>query len=226
MKYADFEYVMSAERMQKYLSAYGGNTRNAMTLYRKNLHLSQDMFTVVSCFEVAMRNAIDRVMKAHWGNDWLRDSVQPGGIFDTQNTLGTKKIIQKAYQRLLNEGNYSHSKLLAELEFGVWKYMFAPHEFRASGRILLRAFPNRPRSSAAMQYNHTYVFNELDKVNKLRNRIAHHEPICFDIATNQPNASYVVNEYHKISILFAWMNIDSQALLYGLDHVMSICRKL
>ena len=52
-------------------------------------------------------------------------------------------------------------------------------QYRATGQCLLRAFPNKPRSSVAVQYNNAYIFNELDKVNSLRNRIAHHEPICF-----------------------------------------------
>ena len=41
MKYTDFEDIMSAERMGKYLDACNGDTNKAMTLYRNNLHLSQ-----------------------------------------------------------------------------------------------------------------------------------------------------------------------------------------
>ncbi len=33
--------------------ACGGNTIKAMTLYRYNLKLSQELLTVISCFEVA-----------------------------------------------------------------------------------------------------------------------------------------------------------------------------
>ena len=46
--------------MERYVTACGGDTRKAMTLYRYNLQVSQEMFTIVSCFEVALRNAIDR----------------------------------------------------------------------------------------------------------------------------------------------------------------------
>ena len=53
MKYAEFESIISPERMRKYNVACGGNTAKAMTLYRYNLRLSQEMFVVVSCFEVA-----------------------------------------------------------------------------------------------------------------------------------------------------------------------------
>ena len=41
--------------MERYLTACGGDTRKAMTLYRYNLQISQEMFTIVSCFEVALR---------------------------------------------------------------------------------------------------------------------------------------------------------------------------
>lgn len=37
-----------------------------MTLYRLNLRLSQEMFTIVSCLEVALRNAIDSIILATW----------------------------------------------------------------------------------------------------------------------------------------------------------------
>ena len=55
MRYNEFEDIFSAKRMQKYVLACGGDTRRAMTLYRYNLKLSQEMFTLISCFEVALR---------------------------------------------------------------------------------------------------------------------------------------------------------------------------
>ena len=135
-------------------------------------------------------------------------------------------LVEKACNRLDRQGIYSHSKLIAEMEFGVWKYMYSSLQYRATGQCLLRAFPNKPRSSAAVQYNNAYIFNELDKVNSLRNRIAHHEPICFRLHASEIDTSYIVNEYQKIQTLFSWMGIDSRAMLYGLDHVQSVCAKI
>ena len=86
MKYLDFERILSSQRMQRYLSAVNNNTRKAMTLYRYNLRLSKEMFTIVSCFEVALRNAINSRLTLSLGNDWLRDSRQPGGIFTSGKT--------------------------------------------------------------------------------------------------------------------------------------------
>lgn len=197
-----------------------------MTLYRLNLNLSQETFTLLSCFEVALRNAIDRQLVAKFGPDWLRDSVLPGGIFDINSCKDSAKIIRKAYDRLNRNGEYSHQKLLAEMEFGVWKYMFANPQYRATGRLLLNVFPEKPRSSSEIQYNQAYIFNTLDGVNILRNRIAHHEPICF--ARKQPiiDTSYIRNAYKTIYMLFQWMGIDAHSLLYGLDHVQQSCDKI
>lgn len=81
MKYADFEHVISPERMRRYLIACHNDSRKAMTLYRYNLKLSQEMFTIISYFEVVLRNKIDCEMRCQFGHNWLRDSILQGGIF-------------------------------------------------------------------------------------------------------------------------------------------------
>ena len=226
MKFNEFQAIISIERLQRYLSACGGNTKKTMTLYRLNLNLSQEVFTLLSCFEVAIRNSIDAFMISHFGNDWLRDAVMPGGIFDIPSCRDSANIIRKAYTRLLRNNSYTHSKLLAEMEFGVWKYMFANPQYGATGRALLSIFPNKPRSTAKCQYNNTYMFNELDGINILRNRIAHHEPICFALHQPTIGTSYILNAYQRLHTLFLWMGIDSHSLLYGLDHVQQVCKKI
>jgi hypothetical protein len=118
---------------------------------------------------------------------------------------------------------YTHSKLVAELGFGFWRYMFASHQFNATGRTLLRIFPAKPTSTPAIQYNHTYVFNQLMQLNDIRNRIAHHEPICFTPGHPAKDTQYVRQHYTLILQLFQWMSIDVAALLYGLDHINSVC---
>ena len=93
--------------MRKYNVVCGGNKAKAMTLYRHNLRLSQEMFVVVSCFEVALRNRIDAVMTTHLGNDWLRDLILPGGAWYNDRRLEkTRKIIENAYNGLVKNGTY------------------------------------------------------------------------------------------------------------------------
>lgn len=226
MRYNDFQYILSAARTNRYLAACGMDTRKAMTLYRLNLNLSQEVFALLCCFEVAIRNAIDRILTDTLGIDWLRDAILPGGVFDVPGCRDSALIIQKAYRRLLRNHAYSHEKLLAEMEFGIWKYMFANPQYRVMGRTLLAIFPCKPLSSAEVQYNNSYIFNELDGINILRNRIAHHEPICFAKQKSDIDTTYICNLYQRILTLFSWMGIDSHSLLYGLDHVKQVCTRI
>ena len=226
MRYKDFEQIISGERMSRYVAACGGDTRKAMTLYRYNIELSLSVFAIIGYFEVALRNAIDKQLTVNLGSEWLKDSVMANGIFTNPILAKTQSIILFAYNKLQRNAAYSHTKLLAEMEFGIWKYMFSPLQYRMTGRNLLQVFPNRPRSSAQAQYNPSYIFNELDKINTLRNRIAHHEPICFPMQSNIIYTDYILNEYHKMMVLLQWMGIDHNKFLYGLDHVQQVCAKI
>ncbi len=199
MKYNDFANIMTPARMNRYLVACGNNSRKAMTLYRKNLQLSQEMFTVISCFEIALRNAIDKQCTLSLGNDWLRIGADNGGIFDNRNCYQTKQNINDAIRKL---HVYSHHKLVAELGFGFWRFMFAQHQFNATSRILLRVFPSKPTSTPTLQYNHTYIFNQLAKLNDIRNRIAHHEPICFVAGQPIKDTTYTRQHYNLALQLF------------------------
>ena len=98
-------------------------------------------------------------------------------------------------------------------------------QYRLSGRILLRIFPNKPKSSQSLRFDNTYVFGELDYINNLRNRIAHHEPMCF----GNPvciDTFYAKNRYNRIMELFRWMDIDGASLLYGLEHISNACEQI
>lgn len=104
MKFADFQNILSPERLNRYVAACDNDTRKAMSLYRLNLHLSQEVFTLLSCFEVALRNAIDRELTSRFGENWLRDSVLAGGIFDIASCRDSARIIIKAFNRLNRNG--------------------------------------------------------------------------------------------------------------------------
>jgi hypothetical protein len=223
MRYSDFESIMTPARMNRYLMACGGNSRKAMTLYRKNLQLTQELFTVISCFEVALRNAIDTKCVSTFGNDWLRDGAIVGGMFDNGKCRMTSKNINEAMGKL---NNYTHFKLVAELGFGFWRFMFAQNQFNATNRILLKVFPSKLISTPALQYNNTYIFNQLAKLNDIRNRMAHHEPICFLPGQPVKSTTYARQHYNMILQLFQWMQIDESALLYGLDHINTVCNEI
>ena len=224
MRYLDFANILSTARMNRYLTACNGSTRKAMTLYRKNLQLSQELFTIVSCFEVALRNAIDKHYLSKLGNEWIRNAVRPGGTFNNVRCRVSYQTIAEEVRKLKSQ--YTHPKLVAALGFGFWRYLYSPHQYRAGGQTLLGVFSSRPTSTPTLQYNATYIFNELQRINSLRNRIAHHEPICFAPGQALIDTTYVRQHYNLILQLFQWMSIDESALLYGLDHIVVVCNEI
>lgn len=215
---------MSASRMSRYITACGGDSKKAMTLYRYNLRLSQELFTIISCFEVSLRNAIDQHYTTLHGNDWLRDAANAGGIFDNNHCRVTAGFIRSALT--IFGPYYTHAKVVAKMDFGFWRYMFAQPQYRAGGQTLLQIFPAKPTSTATIQYNQSFIFNELAKVNDIRNRIAHHEPICFQPGHSVIGTTYARQHYALILQLFQWMSINESALLYGLDHINTVCDQI
>ena len=63
-------------------------------------------------------------------------------------------------------------------------------------------------------------------MNRIRNRIAHHEPVCFRHDLDQISTAHLLSVYDKVTTLFSWMGIDSKSLLYGMDHVKAVCQEI
>lgn len=107
MKYTEFEKIISEKRLRRYLQACKGDTRKAMTLYRYNIYLSEDMLAIICHFEVALRNAIDNHLTPILGNDWIRNSVMQDGVFTLPVLHSTRDIIylQQYYEAIQMDGN-------------------------------------------------------------------------------------------------------------------------
>jgi hypothetical protein len=102
---------------------------------------------------------------------------------------------------------------------GFWTYQFANKEFAASGSTLLNIFPNRPFGT-----NKKQVFKKLIKINDVRNRIAHHEPICFE--GNMISVDRTRRRYELILELLRWLGCNQRNILYGIDGVQKALNKI
>ncbi|MEI7501383.1 MAG: Abi family protein [Bacteroidota bacterium] len=224
MIYSEFVNILTHPRMYRYHAACGGDSMKTMTLYRLNLKLAGEFLSVVSFLEISFRNTVNNHCLSALGNDWLRDGANAGGIFDNLNCRETANAINEAI--LFLNGGYTHNKLVAELGFGFWRYMFAKNQYAATGKILLSIFPAHPATTLTFNFNQDFVFNQLKNINNLRNRIAHHEPICFIPRSTVKSATYARQHYHLILQLLQWMSIDDRALLYGVDHIINVCNQI
>jgi hypothetical protein len=188
-----------------------------MRLYRANIRLSQAFLATISIFEVVLRNKIDTHYKHQFlpspqAQEWLLASIRPGGFLTSPGCKKTFSKIEAAYTSLGN--NYTHGKLLAELSFGTWKFMFAGNQFRAGGNSLLKIFPCLPP-----HHNQGNIYARLNRINSIRNRVAHHEPICFGMG-NTIATVYARNHFQDIIDLFTWMGVGYKEILSGIDGVL------
>lgn len=222
-----FEQAISKPRMSRYLRAYSGNWAKAQRLYLANLRISQKLYAVISIFEVALRNAVDEHYKHQFVSstgtlEWLKTQSAPSGFLSNpalakggfQSRENVKKVI-------VNLGaKYTHDKVVSELSFGFWKYMFATKEFAAAGSTLLRVFIARPHG-----VNHSDIYKKLDTINRLRNRVAHHQPVCFDPSDNV-SLTATLEAYNNILDILTWLGYDPKVLLKGVNGISLEVRRI
>ena len=76
---------------------------------------------------------------------------------------------------------------------------------------MLQIFPNKAKGLGQRA-----IFNELMAIKIFRNRIAHHEAICFN-SNGQIDVSYVQDKYALILKYISFLGYDSNQLLWGID---------
>lgn len=173
MRYNDFEKAFSSVRMRRYLYACSGNKNKAMQIYRYNVQLCEQFYGALNLFEVVLRNAINSHYIIQFSDpNWIKTQLGKGGLLEhSPQNAKTQTLINN----LVTSGRYSNDRLVSGVTFGFWPYLFTKLPFRAGGQTLLRIFPGRITGT-----NQRTVYNELQQIKNFRNRIAHHEPVCFD----------------------------------------------
>jgi hypothetical protein len=204
--------AISQPRFNRYLTACKFNHDRALELYKANLLLSEKMYVINGMFEVVLRNSIDRHFIPLKGDFWLEDAVQPEGYLDNDDCHDSFHAVQEAILKL--GLTYTHDRLIAKLTFGFWTYQFAEKEYAAAGSTLLGIFPNRPSGT-----RQKIVFKNLFKINDLRNRIAHYEPICFDKQKQVISTGPVQRRYELVKEMLYWLGCDPVTILDGIDGV-------
>jgi len=153
--------LLSPERIAPYLAAVEGGWDEALLLYDWNASISAAFFESLHYLEVGLRNALDLAATEHLGPTWLTG--------DHHLSHRSRRVVAVARDRA-GGAAARHGKVLAELPFGFWWSLLADEYNRRLWAPALRhAFdgPVRRRTLHA----------ELDEMRRLRNRIAHHEPI-------------------------------------------------
>lgn len=209
MNYSEYEKAFSQARLNKYLVACGCNTSKALTLYRHNVKLCQKFYGILNIFEVVLRNAINIHYQSIFNDtNWVENQIQPGGMIEN---APQKDEVLRIIATLRRNGRYTNDRIVSSVSFGFWTHLFTRQPFRLGGQNLLRIFPNRVAGLGQRA-----VFNELQEIKTFRNRIAHHEAICFDDNGNI-DLSRTQSKYALILKYLDFLGYNSNHLFYGID---------
>ena len=202
MTFTEAQILFSKARMQKYLNACGGDEQKAMIIYEYNTRLSEYFFGVLGIFEIILRNAINRHYLEQLGNDWIINQVEVGGLLE--HDVEEVQMAERAFRR---NGVYSHDKMVGSFTFGFWTYLFTKRNYRLGGKTLLQIFPNRPKGTMQRK-----VYEDITRIREFRNRVAHHEPICFN-SDGQIDLNYIQTQYMLIKDYLTYLGVMPQSVL-------------
>ena len=212
---ASLDRIISNERLARYLTATRGNTQAALRLYERNMNLSEALFGYLHGLEVAVRNSIHVTLRAAFGTPTWFDYR---GALPWSST-GEHLLFTSPMQDMIAHAKASAGagaqpgKILAELMFGFWPNLLTGR-YHASLWVpcLHRAFPyaNEPRR---------VIHLRLEQIRRLRNRIAHHEPVL--TSANQVYTGFAANPFLSLPEIWRcveWVSPDAALWLAAKTH--------
>jgi hypothetical protein len=190
--------AIGADRLSAYDTAVGEDHARAVDLYGWNTAVSAALFEDLGVLEVVLRNAYRRQLQA-WnaaqGNasPWYHHPVlTPGGMED----------VGRARRRVIQGGKpETEGRVVAELMFGFWRLLNSKtYEATLWTPCLRHAYPaQQPNDRSA-------VYERLDRLNTLRNRVAHHEPV--HDSTIAKTGLNIAGMHQALLDLLAWIDSD------------------
>jgi hypothetical protein len=215
MNFKEYEKALSVPRIGKYRIACKGDKNKALILYRYNIKLCQKFYGVAGVLEVVLRNAVNEHFKIRLSDsDWLVTQATGGFLLNYQDTVFSER------DKLIKSGKYTHDKLVSSLTFGVWTFMFSRNCYKNSGKTLLQIFPAKTHG-----LNQRDIYADLDKIRTFRNRIAHHEPLCFN-ALSEINVDNAQEVFDLIIKYLNFLGYNTHELLYGIESPTATMLKI
>lgn len=166
--------ALSPARIGTYEAAVGGDIHTALVLYAWNAQVSAAFLAPLHICEVVVRNAVAAALEAKYGTNWPWSSAFEQSLPNPGQVYNPRRDLQRARQNV----PMGHvGKVIPELKFAFWQSMFTKrHDTRIWDLYLKTVLPNLDAAQPVAQLREA-LFNVLEVLRKLRNRVAHHEPI-------------------------------------------------
>lgn len=166
--------ALSAARVGTYeAEATSSPTLNgALALYAWNAQVSAALMAPLHVCEVVVRNAVADALTAVYGPDWPWSPVFVTSLPQPAQGYSARGDLLKVRATQATTG-----KVIPELKFVFWQTMFTSRfDDRIWNPHLRSVMPHLDTTKTVSQLR-GLIYGELDQLRKLRNRIAHHEPI-------------------------------------------------
>ena len=207
----DLEALFSSERLSKYIKAAQGDREKAFHLYTWNTAMSAAFYGPLQGLEVALRNAMHRQLTECYGADWYDN---PAAGLD----MGCLLRIAKAKTEVARVGHEPGSppRIVAALSFGFWVSLLGPGGRvdpagrRANYEMTLWRAALRRAFSHCTPMTRKQAHRPLNRLRKLRNRIAHHEPIF---------ARDLLEDHQRILDVTGWISPGARTWIEGHSRV-------
>ena len=226
---AALERSITPVRMSNFLAAAGGDAARARALYLWDRQLAVAFFSDLAILEVAMRNAMNEQLAAKWGPAWYAASAVP---------LDDRSCRQLADAWCRITGPKTPGKLVAQCMFGFWRGLLdkgdhvgrAPRRIRCDYEVLWRgvldrAFPGGRAQAKAdgSRWDRSYALAVVSRINDLRNRVAHHEPLINGFPLSGQQQRRTPQEAHEDCMrLAAMIDRDLHSLLQATSTVPAV----
>ncbi|HEV7264496.1 MAG TPA: hypothetical protein VGN83_06200 [Falsiroseomonas sp.] len=217
---------LSRERLTKYIARTGGSVPQALDLYLWNREIGMALNVVLAEFEVCLRNSVsmalsDKATADRHGPDWHTHRRLK------HNNRDITREFEDTYERARQNRNGFAPALpdfIAASHFNLWRELCKPAYggvFWAK-RVRL-SFPHvtLPGDERSIL---TEVHRRVDLLLKLRNRIAHHEPLLGPIY-DKPGEKLRLRHREMIGLL-EWMDPNFAHWVASRDRfeaVMAAC---
>lgn len=163
---------LSQPRLDPYIAARSGVEAHAIKWYLWNARIAKAFLFPLHAVEVVTRNAVHGALARKTGQaDWLINP--PANLLTPESEASRANTVQRmARQNIpLNPDN-----LVAALTFDFWSNLFRDdYDQLWDAATLADCFPNYPAKA-----DRSYIQRRAKRLNNLRNRIAHHEPVWGD----------------------------------------------
>jgi hypothetical protein len=209
--------ALSRDRLSKYLIRTGGHVERALHLYAWNQDVGAALTVTLAQVEVCLRNQVARVLADAYGPAWHRVARLRNAHAEVQHEL------DKAENRV-KKAVPSVPDIIAASDFNLWRELCKPAYAGVFwAKRIPAAFPHMTLTGREREIL-TELHRRVDLLLKLRNRIAHHEPI---IGSKWEKIGAKLADRHRDATeLLGWMSPDLAGWVMardGFPAALAIC---